>query len=104
MVYIILVPNDELMFRYRYRIRLTVAVSCLFGYHRQPKASNVNGKCYNTFNLISRQLMPITFVYSGLFVAREILSMARQVAGKQMHTPIGLTDRVEVLEVSRRVW
>lgn len=60
------------MFRYRYRVYLPVAVSCLFGYHRQPKASNVNVKCYNTFNLISRQLMPITFVYSGLFVVREI--------------------------------
>lgn len=66
-----------LMFSYRYRISLPMAVSCLFRYHRQPKALNVNVKCYNTLNLINRQLKPITFVYSRLFEAQEILLMAR---------------------------
>lgn len=66
-----------LMFSYRYRIYLLMAVSCLFRYHRQPKALNVNVKCDNTLNLINRQLKPITFVYSRLFEAQEILLMAR---------------------------
>lgn len=66
-----------LMFCYRYKIYLPMAVSCLFRYHRQLKALNVNVKCDNTLNLINRQLKPITFVYSRLFVAQEILLMAR---------------------------
>lgn len=66
-----------LMFHFRYRICLPVAVSRLFRYHRQPKALNVNVKCDNTLNLINQQLKPITFVYSRLFVAQEIPLMAR---------------------------